>query len=115
MRNLILGIPLLALALAGGSASAVQLSGETAPVILSTETDGSGGVMTIVGRNFGDQAPTVTLAERPVLVQASTPTQLTVRLPKNIRTATYLVTVSTADGKSASGAFYAVQQTVSGL
>ena len=81
MRNLTFGIPLLA-ALVGGSASAVQLTGETAPVILSTETDGSGRVMTIVGRNFGDQAPAVTLAERPVLVQSATPTQLTVRLPK---------------------------------
>jgi len=115
MRKSILGISLLALAVTGGSAFAVQLSNDSAPMILSTETDGSGWVMTIVGRNFGDRAPTVTLAERPLLVQAFTPTQLTVKLPKNIRTATYLVTVSTADGKSASGAFYAVQQTASGL
>lgn len=115
MRHLIIGIPLLAVAWAAGPASAVQLNGETAPVILSIQADGGGGVMTIVGRGFGGQAPTVTLAEQPVLVQAATPTQLTVRLPKNIRAATYLVTVSTADGKSASGAFYAMQQTASGL
>jgi len=115
MRNFISGIPVLILALAAGSASAVQLGGDTAPVIVSTQADNGGQQMIIAGRNFGDRAPTVTLAERPVLVQTATPTQLTVRLPKNIKAATYLVTVSTADGQSASGVFYATPQTASGL
>lgn len=115
MRKSILGIPLLALAVTGGSAFAVQLSSEAAPMVLSTATEGNGATLIIGGRNFGDQAPTVTLAGRPVLVQAFEPTQVTVRLPKNIRTATYLVTVKTADGQSASGAFYAVQNTAPGL
>ncbi len=114
MRHLIIGIPLLAVAWGAGPASAVQLKGETAPVILSIQAESDGRVMTIVGRGFGDVAPTVTLAEQPVLVQAATPTQLTVRLPKNIRAATYLVTVNTPDGKSASGAFYAMQPTAMG-
>ncbi len=115
MRKSILGISLLALAVTAGSTFAVQLSSEAAPVILSTEVESSGRTMTIVGRNFGEQPPTVFLAERPLRVQAHSTTELTVALPADIRQATYLLMVSTPSGSAAVATFNTVVRKTAGL
>ena len=76
------------------------------PVILSTAVDSKNELMTISGRNFGNSAPIVRLGGQIVVVESFSPTRIVVRLPSDIRLATYLLTVSTTGTASISVASF---------
>jgi IPT/TIG domain len=76
------------------------------PVILSTAVDSKNELMTISGRNFGNYAPIVRLGGQIVVVESFSPTRIVVRLPSDIRLATYLLTVSTTGTASISVASF---------
>jgi hypothetical protein len=102
-------IIIIGLAMFGQSVSAVDMRPRPAePVILSTEVDLGNSLMTISGWNFGNSAPIVRLGGQIVMVESFSPTQIVIRLPSDIRLATYLLTVSTTGPASLSGAFNTV-------
>jgi hypothetical protein len=78
------------------------------PAILSTELDSQNGLMVISGQNFGGQVPIVRLGDHIVDVKDFSPTKITVKIPPDIRPATYLLTVHTTDSPSTSGTFNTV-------
>ena len=93
----------------GPRVSAVQLAPRhQEPVVLSTEFDAQNKLMIISGRNFGNDAPIVRLADQLMEVRSFSPTQIVVKIPADMRLATYLLTISTAGSASASGTFNAV-------
>lgn len=67
------------------------------PVILKVTTDFQEHRMTISGRYFGNEEPSVRLAHRILPVTSHTADQVVVNLPSGIRPATYGLTV-TAEG-----------------
>ena len=100
-------IIIIGLTMLGQSVSAVQLRPRPPePVILSTAVDSKNGLMTISGRGFGNHAPIVRLGGQIVVVESFSPTRIVVRLPSNIRPATYLLTVSTTGTASISVASF---------
>jgi hypothetical protein len=100
-------IIIIGLTMLGQSVSAVQLRPRPPePVILSTAVDSKNELMTISGWNFGNSAPIVRLGGQIVVVESFSPTEIVIRLPSDIRLATYLLTVSTTGTASTSVASF---------
>ena len=76
------------------SSSSVQLE------VTQTEVNNATNQITITGVNFGTSLPSVTLADQPLNVISSTPTQLVADLPAGIQPGTYLLKVSRGTGTS---------------
>lgn len=63
-------------------------------VITGAEADLDGGTVTIVGMNFGDDVPSVTLGGIELVVQTSTSESIVAELPAGLAVGSYLLTVS---------------------
>jgi hypothetical protein len=94
-----LAVFLLTLALCAPALTAeAQTSALTQLEIKQAEVNSGANQIVITGVNFGTGLPTVTLADEPLLVVSSTPTQVVANLPVNIQPGTYLLNVSRGAG-----------------
>lgn len=94
LAALLLTLALLAPALTtvAQTASSNQLE------ITQTEVNTGANQIVITGVNFGTALPTVTLADGPLLVVSSSPTQIVAELPPTLPPGTYLLKVSRGNG-----------------
>lgn len=84
------------LAVAGTTQAAGGRSGivtPAAPVITSTSIDNDRRLLTIKGRSFGSDTPSVVLGDMALRVQQNTENQILVELPAGMKKATYRLTV----------------------
>ncbi|QSA96112.1 IPT/TIG domain-containing protein [Methylococcus sp. EFPC2] len=65
-----------------------------APIVLSTSVDHQKNVMTIVGTNFGNEAPSVKLGGKNLEVVRHSATEIVVNIPPITQTSTFLLTVT---------------------
>ena len=102
---LIVGLAFVGHAAAGGRG----LPGALSPVILKVTVDSRDNTMVVSGQNFGSTPPTVRLAGQILDVQRFSENEVVASLPRDIQSATYLLTLSTGGhGRATSSPFIAV-------
>lgn len=99
----IAGLGLCGVALAGGRG----ISTIPPPVIVKATVDATENVLIISGRNFGENPPTVLLAEEALQVKRFSAREVVAALPRSLARATYGITVISNHPRSqaASGPF----------
>lgn len=95
-----IAIPILLLILSAWSEAGLAGRGTSggikapAPIVLSTSVDHQKNLMTIMGTNFGSDAPSVKLGGKNLDVVRHSATEIVVNIPPITQTSTFLLTVT---------------------
>lgn len=90
---LIVGLAFVGQAAAAGGRG---LSSALPPVILKVAVDAKENAIVVSGQNFGDASPAVRLAGQILDVKRFSENEVVASLPRDIQSATYLLTVSSS-------------------
>jgi hypothetical protein len=87
-------------------AGAGRPGGMPAPVIESVEVNPVQHRLTLTGHFFGGVTPVLTLGKHQLEVSEATPTQVVAKLPRQLRPATYRLSVNNAPTTTEAVSFY---------
>lgn len=76
------------------------------PVVESVEIDPAGSRLNLSGRHFGSSAPLLMLGTHRLEVSESTPTQVSAKLPAQLRPALYRLTINNLQPPSEATSLY---------